>query len=388
MYDSSLLRMYLILNVFLFIFAAYIFLRVTPDLAKKNEYLIFRVFLVAFQFYLIMNSLWTLQEYNVFYIPRVLFIIICFLSYTAVAFNAFCFYAFIMIRMDMEFGKKIWASLIGIIPFVAAEILLFISLGNGMIFTVTEDNHVVTGPAYLALAACSFLYFVIIVRVSIMKAIKTRTIYARKDAISISAAVVFLIFWVILDGYFDKITIIPIAIFSIILFLFVSLLQSNVYTDALTHMSNRRKTEEFLTGQIENLSEGSPMYIYIIDINSFKLINDNYGHAEGDAVLIIFSSIIKEVAAERSGFASRYGGDEFVMAWRPSKTEEVDPHELLEDIRGRLSEACKKGKKPYEISFSCGFIRCEDPKRTFASYLKEADEIMYQNKRKYHASDN
>lgn len=384
MYDNSLLKMYIILNFFLFLSSFYIFFRVTPDLTKKREYIVFRIFLVAFQFYLVMNSLWTLQEFDVVQIPHILFVIICFLSYTSVVFNAFCFYAFIMVRFDFSFGKKTWATIIGLVPFIAAEILLGISLANGMIFTVTPDNHVITGPAYLALAACSFIYFAVIVRVSTMRAIRTRTMYSRKDAISLTLSVIFLIFWVIIDGYFDRITIIPIAIFSIIMFLFISLLQSNVYTDALTQMNNRRKTEEYLNSQIDNLSESSPLYLFIIDIDSFKEINDTYGHAEGDAVLVLFSSVAKKVVGTHSGFTARYGGDEFVLAWRPQKDSDIDPETLLGEIRDQFTEACKNDNKPYEITFSCGCVRCTDPKKTVASYMKEADEKMYRNKRIFH----
>ncbi|MBO4538807.1 MAG: hypothetical protein J5781_00910, partial [Clostridia bacterium] len=153
--------------------------------------------MIAFQVYVVMNSLWTLQEFEVIHLPHVLYVIVCFLSYTAVTFNAFCFYAVTMIRFGFRFGQKIWASVLGLIPFVAAVTLLFVSLGTGIIFTV-EDNHVVTGPAYQSLAGCTFVYFLIIARVSIMKAIKLRTYYARKDAISVCISVVFLVMWALL----------------------------------------------------------------------------------------------------------------------------------------------------------------------------------------------
>ncbi len=385
MYEASLLRGYIVFNIFLMIYSIFIFFRVTQDLTQKKEYLFFRIFVIAFQFYIVMNSLWTLQEFSVIHLPHVLYVIVCFLSYTSVVFNALCFYAVTMIRFGFRFGKQLWASILGFVPFVAAVTLLFVSLGTGIIFTV-EDDHVVTGPAYLALAGCAFIYFLVIVRVSIMKAIKLRTYYARKDAISICLSVVFLMMWVILDGYFDKITIIPVAIFSVILFLFVSMLQSNVYTDALTQLNNRRKTEEYLTGEIENLPEGSTMYIFIADINSFKSINDNYGHAEGDNVLKLFSTALKKVVTNHSGFSARFGGDEFVWSWKPKKNEKNDPLDLLDEIQQEIAEECKQADKPYEISFSVGYAECNDPYKSFGAYLKEADEMMYSNKRSYHTT--
>ena len=386
MYDASLLRGYIIFNIFLFIYSVFIFFRVTQDLTQKKEYVFFRIFLAAFQFYLIMNSLWTLQEFEAIHLPHELYVSVCFLSYAAVSFNAFCFYGVTMIRYHYQFAKKLWATLLGAVPFIATIVLLFVSLGTGIIFRV-EDNHVVTGPAYLSLAGCGFVYFVIIIRVSIMKAIKFRTYYARKDAFSVCISVVFLAMWTILDGYIDRITIMPVAIFSVILFLFVSLLQSNVYTDALTQMNNRRKTEEYLTTEIENLPEGATMYIFIADINAFKEINDNYGHTEGDNVLKLFATALKDVVMSYGGFTARYGGDEFVWSWRPKKGGSDDPYEFLDEIRKKVAEVCKEDGKPYSISFSAGFVECIDPRKPFGAYLKEADEMMYRNKRSYHAEN-
>ena len=386
MVDLSLLRIYVIFNVFLFIYSVYIFFKTTSDLAPKREFILFRIFLVAFQFYLVMNSLWTLQEFEIIHLPRALYITIYVLSYTAVAFNSFCFYEFIVVRFDSRFSKKVWTSFLGLTPFLTAVVLVLVSLKTGIIFTVDEKGHIVNGPAYVALACCCFVYFLVIMCVSIAKAIKVRTHFARKDALSVCGAVVFLVLWVLLDEYFERITIIPIAIYSVIMFLYIGLLQSNVYTDALTQMNNRRKTEEYLSSQIENISESYPMYLFVIDINSFKEINDTYGHAEGDAVLILFSSVLKKVVSAKSGFASRYGGDEFVLAWRPQRETGDDPEVLLQEIRDRFSEMCKQVDKPYDLTFSCGFVRCVDPQKTVDAYIKEADELMYRNKRAFHAT--
>ena len=212
MVSMSFLYIYLIFNIALSLFAAYIFFRVSPDLVKKNEYIAIKVFIVAFEAYLVFNTLWTLQEYDILALPHAVFVAVCFLSLTSVVYNSFCFFAFTMIHFDFRFNVSKKAICLGFAPFFVAFVLLVISLFNGMIFSVTPDNHIVNGPAYIALPLCSFVYFIVIVRVSVQKAIRLRSKYARRDALGLTACVVFLVGWVLLDDLFDRITIIPVAI--------------------------------------------------------------------------------------------------------------------------------------------------------------------------------
>ncbi|MBQ9467985.1 MAG: GGDEF domain-containing protein [Clostridia bacterium] len=384
MVSMSFLYIYLIFNIALSLFAAYIFFRVSPDLVKKNEYIAIKVFIVAFEAYLVFNTLWTLQEYDILALPHAVFVAVCFLSLTSVVYNSFCFFAFTMIHFDFRFNVSKKAICLGFAPFFVAFVLLVISLFNGMIFSVTPDNHIVNGPAYIALPLCSFVYFIVIVRVSVQKAIRLRSKYARRDALGLTACVVFLVGWVLLDDLFDRITIIPVAIFAVIFVLFTSMQQSNIYTDALTKMNNRRKTEEYLTGLSDSFSEDAPTYLFMCDINSFKQINDSYGHAEGDEALIMVSNAIKAVISVHKGFAARYGGDEFIWVWRCTDAGKTAPDTLICEIEERLKEICGEAKKPYALSFSAGYVCCTDPQRSVYAYIKEADERMYERKKEFH----
>ena len=381
---ESLLGVYGVYSAFLFILSGFIFFKITPDMVKKSEYYIFRTFIIAFLFYLAMNILWSLQEFEVLHMSRALFTTVCFFSYVSVVANAFCFYAFTMVHFNFDLGKNMLATILGLLPMCLAIILLGVSLKTGMIFSITEDAHLVTGKAYLALPACAFLYFAVIARVSLMRAFTNKSRPAKKEGFILAGCVVFLVVWVLLDGLFEKITIIPIAIYSVINFLFVQLLSSKVYTDALTDMNNRRKSEEHLSAQLESVSESAPMYLFIADVNSFKFINDNYGHLEGDRALVIVSNAIKKVVAGHLGFAARYGGDEFIWAKSIQKDASFDPEGIIREIHAEIDALCAEKEKPYSLSLSVGYVRCVDPKKKLSSYIDEADEHLYKNKKSYH----
>ncbi|MHA6534079.1 GGDEF domain-containing protein [Paenibacillus sp. BAC0078] len=114
-------------------------------------------------------------------------------------------------------------------------------------------------------------------------------------------------------------------------------LQRLSFTDALTEIPNRRafdqKMQELLS---ENGEPHSSVAILMIDIDYFKLFNDNYGHAEGDRII---KEVAQAIQAEITGewrFAARMGGEEFVVAALNTGVDEA--MELSERIRSKIEK--------------------------------------------------
>ena len=89
------------------------------------------------------------------------------------------------------------------------------------------------------------------------------------------------------------------------------------YLDELTGIYNRRFLNKFLA---EDFPKFKKLAIFMMDIDGFKNVNDSRGHLEGDALLVSFCNVIKELVAD-DGIVIRYGGDEFSVVL-PEKTEE------------------------------------------------------------------
>lgn len=88
----------------------------------------------------------------------------------------------------------------------------------------------------------------------------------------------------------------------------VSLRQAAM-SDSLTGLANRRDADHVLDGA---LGGGQPLLVVLIDIDHFKRINDTYGHAAGDRVLVEVAQAIR--SCTRAGdLAARYGGEEFLI---------------------------------------------------------------------------
>src|SRR3546814_6745080 len=83
-------------------------------------------------------------------------------------------------------------------------------------------------------------------------------------------------------------------------------------------------------------ARGSRFALLFIDADNFKAVNDNFGHAAGDAVLVALSACIKETL-RKDDFAARIGGDEFVVIIDPFDVDAV-AEELASRIRACVSQ--------------------------------------------------
>lgn len=146
-------------------------------------------------------------------------------------------------------------------------------------------------------------------------------------------------------------------------------------TDALTGLANRRTAEQQLTKEMaRSRRRRDPLAIVVIDLNSFKQINDRHGHAAGDLVLCEFAKKLNDTV-RGSDLAVRMGGDEFLVVL-PECTVEQAPILLA---RLRSCEANFQGVRlPVEFSWGCvSYVAPETPEE----FLERADQALYADKR-------
>ncbi len=125
---------------------------------------------------------------------------------------------------------------------------------------------------------------------------------------------------------------------------------------------------------------GEKMLISFIDMDGLKLINDNFGHKEGDFALQRLASVISN-CCDRNYICARFGGDEFIILG--SGAHEGDIEALEANFKIQLENINSIINKPYEISASIGSIMSEvtDDLLLF-TLITQADEIMYEKKKK------
>lgn len=150
--------------------------------------------------------------------------------------------------------------------------------------------------------------------------------------------------------------------------------------DGLTGAYNRRFLDRRLAEEVDRHRRyDRPLSVAIFDIDHFKVVNDTYGHTEGDRVL---KMVHATAAAEMRGsdFLCRYGGEEFV-ALMP-ETDEVDAREMAERIRLRIAGvAFQSDDDTYSITASFGIAALGPRIDSAEELLTLADKNLYRAKR-------
>ncbi|MEO9654588.1 GGDEF domain-containing protein [Marinomonas sp.] len=140
--------------------------------------------------------------------------------------------------------------------------------------------------------------------------------------------------------------------------------------DSLTGLSNRHILEREYSAWQNNTDQ---LCLAIIDLDWFKQVNDNYGHAYGDHVLRKLAELLQESAVNSNGLAVRLGGEEFVLLMPISKMEAFTNLNVLADKLRNTS--FEHGT----ITFSAGLIEVNTLDNQIES-LKKADTLLYEAK--------
>lgn len=154
-----------------------------------------------------------------------------------------------------------------------------------------------------------------------------------------------------------------------------------VSIDSMTGVLNRKSGLGLLERELKLAKDNDKnLVISFIDVDGLKIINDTFGHEQGDKLLISVAEILKE-SIRKTDFAIRMGGDEFLVVFPKTTMKEVNT------VWGRiikLIEESNKNNEKYNLSLSYGFYEYSketEKKLTSKDLIRMADREMYRIKR-------
>lgn len=283
---------------------------------------------------------------------------------------------FIITHMNIPFTtvrKRVYQTI-----WVAACILLIANLFYPLVFS-NHDGVYRRGSAYIVFLIFAVFYIVdsVVLYVRCRKKIGTLKIFP----VFVFLAPV--IIGVIVQALFIEIAITWTSIAISVAGIMTALKNELIFIDRLTGLYNR----VYLTFlQQEAQKKKSELVAGImLDLNGFKQINDNYGHSEGDAALILVADLLRKAFCEY-GIVTRYAGDEFVVMLHTTDEQQIT--DMIARAKDVFEEENKTNDKPYQLSASMGYAISDLSKETIDDFMNRIDKQMYQNKLAYYEKNN
>ncbi len=151
-------------------------------------------------------------------------------------------------------------------------------------------------------------------------------------------------------------------------------------TDHLSGLANRRSFLDRATAEFRRSRRYQhPLSLVMLDLDRFKTINDNYGHAAGDCVIVAVSQICQSLSRDGVDVVGRLGGEEFAVLL--PETDLKGAGNFAERLRLMIENSpifCDVKKLKITASFGVAALNLQD--RDFSILLKRADKALYVSK--------
>lgn len=150
-------------------------------------------------------------------------------------------------------------------------------------------------------------------------------------------------------------------------------------TDPLTKLLNKSAAQREL-GEIVKNSIGA---LLMIDLDNFKLVNDIYGHAMGDKILIMFAELIRKIVRE-SDLLGRMGGDEFIAFLQNVNNEKILTYKttFLNEQLVIMAKKLLGNEMQIPLGVSVGAVFVPDAGNNFQKLYEKADSALYEVKKR------
>ena len=279
---------------------------------------------------------------------------------------------FIMVHMNIPFSdirRNIYRT-IGLISIV----LLVINIFYPLVFSVSDGRYQ-RGFAYIIFLIFAAFYILDSLYLYVKRVKKNGSL----KLFPVHIFLIPVILGVVIQAFFVEIAITWTSIAISVAGIMTALKNEIIFTDCLTGLYNREYLE-FLHKRACNKKDCWVSGI-MIDLNGFKQINDNYGHAEGDLALCIVADLLLKSFSEY-GVVTRYAGDEFVIMLNTTDDQLIQ--KIIKSAKKNFVTENEKNDKPYQLSASMGYAITNLSNETIDDFMNRIDEQMYQDKLKYY----
>lgn len=339
------------------------------------DYRLFMLMLLGTIFELVFDTLMWPFDGNQAPAARSLLLVCTVLYYVGHPFTPMCYALFAANRISGD-SRRVKAA----IPFFAIPSLFSaaISLSSpftGWYFRIDGSNAYHHGPLFFLFCAISYAYFAFAFVFVLVRGRRNHI-----DARTLSSLLLFPVLpavaGVVQLLHYGLVLIWP-TVALCLLAIYVNIQQSKLSSDYLTGAFNRRRLDQYLEAKVRDQRGEKRFGGFMADVDDFKGINDEFGHAAGDDALVETVRVLRS-SLRSDDFLARYAGDEFVAVFSVSSEEELAG--IIARVRGRFaSYEPSGGSRRLSLSIGAAIF---DPRidADADKFIERLDALMYLEK--------
>lgn len=183
--------------------------------------------------------------------------------------------------LDIHYEKKS-QTLFAMLPVIISVVLLLINTLNGCLFQIDSYGNFQEGPLYILYVFINDLYFMVGAYQAYVYSRKAKNYQQKKSNQILGIYMVSLLLIGTMQDFFRDIPVFCVGTSLSILIVYISLEEQMISIDPLTQLNNRNRMEQHLFECVR--SQDLNMYLLVLDVNRFKKINDEHGHAQGFSI--------------------------------------------------------------------------------------------------------
>ncbi|MBR5970666.1 MAG: diguanylate cyclase [Lachnospiraceae bacterium] len=376
---SGYIVVYLEILFLCFVTAAILRSKVSHDLGTEAEVKAFRLILSIYMVMMVLDSFTQLQYQGEMY-PPVITVALAQAAYMSLlAVLAVVWFLFAELQIDPALTRTPLFRALFALPGVLMVFMCFASLRTGWVFYYDEAEVFRRGPFFFLQNVIAYAYFLVTAIHSVYAAGKEVSVSKKQRLRKISFFIIAPTIGGLLQLFIGGYPFVGPSIIISVLFIFTSVQADMINIDSLTGLNNRKTMERYLEELLADFSNDTRYFLFLIDVDRFKSINDTYGHIEGDRALRCIADAMRLTTDSYGGFVARLGGDEFVAV---AEVNRVGSPSLFSDTLAKnLNTIKERNRLPYTLAASVGYAICPDQGRLPGDLLIIADQMMYLVKR-------
>ena len=296
--------------------------------------------------------------------------------------SCFFYYYYVLKHVGLTFKNAKFWYISSFFAIAGSATLFIISIWTGTAFYIDEAGKYQKGVLFFGDLIASYAYLATAFIFSMVKSYRSELLSDKHRFLTIAFAIIPSVILGILDETLPYPNVLPTMFFGPVISLLILFARSSagrMTRDTLTGLLNRFAFDSDLNRASKKRGPGS-LWLFVIDINHFKQINDTFGHSIGDVVLVKLANTLEVIADQYKATVGRWGGDEFVI-FGEFADDDVS-HKLISDLKSRVLTECNQDER-FIVSISVGAAKLREYEN-LKHLFDEADHMLYEDKAKFH----